>query len=99
MKVINFGDNTYRIFGDDLKVEGKLPVGTYDVLFSEMSGYSLIKRADFETTTKVYGPHKDLVNQMITRYEQFNSNFGVILGGRTIKANESFNWAYLSCVC
>lgn len=82
MKVINFGDNTYRIFGDDLKVEGKLPVGTYDVLFSEMSGYSLIKRADFETTTKVYGPHKDLVNQMITRYEQFNSNFGVILGGR-----------------
>lgn len=82
MKVINFGDNTYRIFGDDLKVEGKLPAGTYNVLFSEMSGYSLIKRADFETTTKVYGPHKDLVNQMITRYEQFNSNFGVILGGR-----------------
>lgn len=82
MKVINFGDNTYRIFGDDLKVEGKLPAGTYDVSFSEMSGYSLIKRADFETTTKVYGPHKDLVNQMITRYEQFNSNFGVILGGR-----------------
>lgn len=82
MKVINFGDNTYRIFGDDLKVEGKLPAGTYDVLFSEMSGYSLIKRADFETTTKVYGPHKELVNQMITRYEQFNSNFGVILGGR-----------------
>lgn len=82
MKVINFGDNTYRIFGDDLKVEGKLPAGTYDVLFSEMSGYSLIKRADFETTTKVYGPHKGLVNQMITRYEQFNSNFGVILGGR-----------------
>ena len=82
MKVINFGDNTYRIFGDDLKVEGKLPAGTYDVLFTEMSGYSLIKRADFETTTKVYGPHKDLVNQMITRYEQFNSNFGVILGGR-----------------
>lgn len=82
MKVINFGDNTYRIFGDDLKVEGKLSAGTYDVSFSEMSGYSLIKRADFETTTKVYGPHKDLVNQMITRYEQFNSNFGVILGGR-----------------
>ena len=82
MKVINFGDNTYRIFGDDLKVEGKLPAGTYDVSFSEMSGYSLIKRADFETTTKIYGPHKDLVNQMITRYEQFDSNFGVILGGR-----------------
>lgn len=82
MKVINFGDNTYRIFGDDLKVEGKLPTGTYDVLFSEMSGYSLVKRTDFETTTKVYGPHKDLVDQMITRYEQFNLNFGVILGGR-----------------
>lgn len=82
MKVINFGDNTYRIFGDDLKVEGKLPTGTYDVLFSEMSGYSLVKRTDFETTNKVYGPHKKLVNQMLTRYEQFNSNFGVILGGR-----------------
>lgn len=82
MKVINFGDNTYRIFGDDLKVEGKLPAGTYDVSFSEMSGYSLVKRADFETTSKVYGPHKELVNQMITHYEQFNSNFGVILGGR-----------------
>lgn len=82
MKVINFGDNTYRIFGDDLKVEGKLPAGTYDVLFSEMSGYSLVKRTDFETTDKVYGPHNDLVKQMIARYEQFNSNFGVILGGR-----------------
>lgn len=82
MKVINFGDNTYRIFGDDLKVEGKLPAGTYDVSFSEMSGYSLTKRADFKTTGKVYGPHKELVNQMLTRYEQFDSNFGVILGGR-----------------
>ena len=82
MKVINFGDNTYRIFGDDLKVEGKLPAGTYDVLFSEMSGYSLVKRTDFETADKVYGPHKELVNQMLARYEQFDSNFGVILGGR-----------------
>ena len=82
MKVINFGDNTYRIFGDDLKVEGKLPAGTYDIVFSEMSGYSLVKRADFKTTGKVYGQHKQLVNQMLTRYEQFDSNFGVILGGR-----------------
>lgn len=65
MKVINFGDNTYRIFGDDLKVEGKLPAGTYDVLFSEMSGYSLIKRADFETTTKVLGSSHSSMTTMI----------------------------------
>ena len=81
MKIVNLG-STLRIFPDDLKVEDKIPTGTYDVDFNPMSGYSLTKRSDFETTEKVYGEHDMLADKMVNRYEHSTKNFGVILGGR-----------------
>lgn len=81
MKIVNLG-STLRIFPDDLKVEDKIPTGTYDVDFNPMSGYSLTKRSDFETAEKVYGEHNMLVDKMVSRYEHSTKNFGVILGGR-----------------
>lgn len=81
MKIVNLG-STLRIFPDDLKVEDKIPTGTYDVNFNPMSGYSLTKRSNFETTEKVYGEHDMLADKMVNRYEHSTKNFGVILGGR-----------------
>ena len=81
MKIVNLG-STLRIFPDELTVEDKIPTGTYDVDFNPMSGYSLTKRSDFETTEKVYGEHDMLADKMVNRYMNSTKNFGVILGGR-----------------
>lgn len=74
MKIVNLG-STLRIFPDDLKVEDKIPTGTYDVDFNPMSGYSLTKHSDFETTEKVYGEHDTLADKMVNRYEHSTKNF------------------------
>ena len=81
MKIVNIG-NTLRIFTDDLTVEDKIPVGTYRIEFSQMTGYSLSKVKNFEHTGKVYGRHLELVDKMIDRYTKSDRNFGAILGGR-----------------
>ena len=38
MKVVTMG-STLRLFPDDLTVTDSIPVGTYQIQFSEMSGY------------------------------------------------------------
>ena len=38
MKVVNMG-STLRIFPDDLTVTDSIPAGTYQIQFSNMSGY------------------------------------------------------------
>ena len=81
MKVIDF-NGTHRIFGDNLIVNDKLPIGTYDIIFSSQTGYALQKRKDMTVPEKLYGEHETLANNMIRRYESLNKNFGVILGGR-----------------
>lgn len=81
MKVAQFG-NTLRIFSDDLVVEDSIPVGTYTVEFSKMSGYSLVQSRDFKNSDKIYGDHVALVDKMIDRYTKTDRNFGAILGGR-----------------
>ena len=40
MKIIRISD-TLRLFPDDLTVEDRIPTGTYNVEFDNMSGYSL----------------------------------------------------------
>ena len=81
MKVAQFG-NTLRIFSDDLVVEDSIPVGTYTVEFSKMSGYFLVQSRNFETSDRIYGDHVSLVDKMIDRYTKTDRNFGAILGGR-----------------
>lgn len=56
MKIVNMG-STLRIFSDDLTVTDTIPVGTYQIQFDEMSGYSLAKMKDFQHNGKVYGDH------------------------------------------
>ena len=47
MKVINYGSK-YEIYPDDLKTHDKLPTGTYEILFNQMSGLSLSKVSNFK---------------------------------------------------
>ena len=81
MKVVNTG-STLRIFPDDLTVTDTIPVGTYQIQFNEMMGYSLVKTNDFVHTGRVYGDHLNLVDKILSRYELAERNFGTILGGR-----------------
>ena len=81
MKIVNMG-STLRIFSDDLTVTDTIPVGTYQIQFDEMSGYSLAKMKDFQHNGKVYGDHLQLVDKIISRYQMSDRNFGTILGGR-----------------
>jgi hypothetical protein len=81
MKVVNMG-STLRIFPDDLTVTDSIPVGTYQIQFSNMSGYSLTKIKDFHHEGKVYGDHLQLVDKIVSRYQMTDKNFGTILGGR-----------------
>lgn len=74
--------STLRIFTDDLKVTDTIPVGTYDVEFNPMSGYTLERRKDFTHEGKVYGDHLMLVDKILDRYSRSSDNFGTILGGR-----------------
>ena len=81
MKVVNMG-STLRIFPDDLTVTDSIPAGTYQIQFSNMSGYSLAKMKDFHHEGKVYGDHLQLVDKIVSRYQMTDKNFGTILGGR-----------------
>lgn len=81
MKIVNMG-STLRIFPDDLKVTDTIPVGTYDIEFNPMGGYSLERRKDFVHDGKVYGDHMMLVDKILDRYSHSTDNFGTILGGR-----------------
>ena len=81
MKVVTMG-STLRLFPDDLTVTDSIPVGTYQIQFSEMSGYSLVKIKDFHHEGKVYGDHIALVDKIVSRYQMTDKNFGTILGGR-----------------
>ena len=81
MKIADLGE-TLRIFPDSLKVYDKIPVGTYRVEFSPMSGYYLSKQKDFDKPAKVYGKHNDYADLMMSRYQKAERNFGTILGGR-----------------
>ena len=81
MKVVQI-DDTFRIYGDDLKSFDKLPAQTYSVRCSQNSGWYLEKHADIEIKeTKIYGVHMEKVNKVLNAFNEFNKNLGVILSG------------------
>lgn len=81
MKVIQM-DDTFRIYGDDLKTFDKLPAYTYTVKFDKNSGWFLERHADIEIKeTKIYGSHDMKVAKAIDAFYEFNKNLGIILSG------------------
>ena len=82
MNVINAGSR-YQIYGEDVKTYTKLPVGTYLVNFSQMSGHYLSIRHDLTVTEeKIYGNSIEKVKKVMRSYNLMNRNFGVLLSGQ-----------------
>lgn len=80
MKVVGTG-KTYRIYEDDLKTYDKLPIGTFIVRFSNISGFHLDRCHDFECSEKVYGEQLRKRPRIWKGYERMDRSLGVILSG------------------
>ena len=81
MKIIEMG-TTYKIYGEDLVVLENLPVQTYRVGFSKMTGFFLEKSHDMEIKEdKIYGVHEKKVDKVLKRFADARKNLGVILSG------------------
>ena len=80
MKVIKTG-GSFNVHDDNLVVLDQLPVGTYEVNFDPRAGYSLVSCECKEVNEKVYGVHTEKVEKILSSFEKFSRNLGVILSG------------------
>lgn len=82
MNVVHAG-STYQIYGESLKTYGKLPVRSYEVGFSKMSGFFLTAHNDLVVNEeKIYGSTPKKVEKVLRAFEATDRNFGVILSGK-----------------
>lgn len=81
MKVISTGSK-FDIYPDDLRSFDLLPADYYVVRFNPKKGFYLEKYSEFQMTeSKIYGVHLEKVYKVLTSFEAFNRNLGVILSG------------------
>ena len=79
MNIVNAGSR-YLVYGEDVKTYHELPVGTYEVNFNQMQGYSLAIRPNLLVKEdKVYGASIRKVEKVLDAFERTNRNLGVIL--------------------
>jgi hypothetical protein len=72
-----------QIYGEDLQTYKELPVGSYDVCFSQMAGFFLTKRPDLLVKeNKIYGNSEEKVDKVLNSFSLTDRNFGVILSGQ-----------------
>ena len=82
MNVVHAG-GTYQIYGESLNTYDKLPVRTYEVVFSTMSGFFLTAHNDLIVQEeKIYGSIPMKVEKVLRGFSHTDRNFGVILSGR-----------------
>lgn len=82
MNVVHAG-NTYQIYGDSLQTYKELPIGTYEVCFSKMTGFFLTSHNDLEINEeKIYGSTPEKVEKVLKGFQAVSRNFGIILSGR-----------------
>lgn len=82
MNVVHAG-STYQIYGDSLQTYKELPIGTYEVCFSKMTGFFLTSHNDLEINEeKIYGSSPEKVEKVLKGFQTVSRNFGVILSGR-----------------
>lgn len=74
--------NTFRVFDSSVETFEALPVGTYRVQFSPMSGPHLDVIEDLVPPQgKTYGDHERRVQRIMRAYERFDRSMGVLLSG------------------
>ena len=82
MNVVHAG-STYQIYGESLKTYSQLPVRSYEVGFSKMTGFFLTAHNDLVVNeSKVYGSSPQKVDKVLRAFNLTDRNFGVILSGR-----------------
>lgn len=81
MKIVN-SNGMYKIYGNDLKVTDKLPIGSYRVGFNKDNGFFLTEFPESVITdNKIYGVHESKVNKVLKAFKATNRNLGLILAG------------------
>lgn len=74
--------NHIRVYDSAVQTHDELPVGTYIVRFSEVSGYSLQRVEALSAGTEtVYGHRADKVTKMFRSYHRFERSMGVMMSG------------------
>ena len=80
MKIINTG-SIYNLYPDDLKTFDQLPAKNYVVRFTKMTGFYLEEYSEIDIKEKIYGVHMEKINKVLTAFDKFERNLGVILSG------------------
>lgn len=81
MKVISQG-NVFSIHSDLMQTHNSLPPDIYFIRYSQEKGYYLLKRSDIDTNeSKIYGVHHQKCDKILSAFELFDRNLGVILSG------------------
>lgn len=81
MKVISQG-NVFSIHSDLMQTHNDLPPDIYFIRYSQEKGYYLLKRSDIDTNeSKIYGVHHQKCDKILSAFELFDRNLGVILSG------------------
>ncbi|MBR2776675.1 MAG: AAA family ATPase, partial [Prevotella sp.] len=82
MNIVHSGSR-YMVYGEDIRTYHDLPVGSYDVDFSKMTGFFLSDRSDLVASEeKVYGSTPAKVAKVMSAYQATDRNFGVLLSGQ-----------------
>ena len=80
MKTIKAGSR-YTIYDNSIQTYDQLPAGTYAIGYNQQEGCFLIEHADIHVTEKTYGVHNKKVDKVMSAFEDFERNLGVILSG------------------
>lgn len=72
----------FRLYGESVQTFTDLPVATYTIVFSQMTGYSLRQTEPLVPAgEKVYGSPASRVQRIVTGYCAMDRSLGVILSG------------------
>ena len=80
MKIVE-SSGRLHLYGDDMKAYDQIPAGTYDICFSKMTGFYLVRRPDMVVDEKVYGVASEKAAKVMSTFKVFTRNLGVILSG------------------
>ena len=80
MKVVHVG-NKFTIYDSAMRAYDTLPVSTYTLEFSKMTGFFLQLHTDLSVNETIYGNRDEKVQKVLNSFAAFKRSLGVILSG------------------